>query len=489
MQPLEIVFIDGKAKYVQIIDVYRNAIQSCSLLPGTALPSARVLSNYYQVNRHTVMTALQGLVAEGWLTSIERSGYLVSEHLPIESSEKYTKQRSVKPFEYNFSMPVKSTSEVELSAFDYIFAGGLPDLSEFPKQKFKQSLSMAARQFNANDMHYSDSAGLPSLRHQILSYLGQARALNVDDLLICNGSQEALYLVAKGFINQGDFVAIETLGYPPARQAFESCGAALVDIAQDEQGICVDDLEAQLKLRKIKLLYLTPLHQYPTTVTLPIARRLEIYQLCYQYGVLIIEDDYDHEFHYQCRPLQPMAADDPAGIVIYISTFSKIMCAGARLGYLHAAKPVLSHLKGLKKLINHKNDVFTQLAVAHWMETGEFERHLKRMTKSYKNRWEAMDNILTTLQTKGLKLSYNKPDGGMAFWLNCHQDVVALKLRARKQSVYFQSEEEFYHLNSERSLKPLKNNITHIRLGFACQSVEQAKSGLIKIFSEQLSEI
>ena len=486
MQPLEIIFSDGKAKYVQIIDVYRNAIQSGSLLPGTVLPSARALSFYYQVNRHTVMNALQGLVAEGWLTSIQRRGYVVSEHLPINTSEKYTKQRSVKPFEYNFSMPLQQTSEVDLSAFDYIFAGGLPDLSAFPKQKFKQSLSMAARQFNAHDMHYSESTGLPSLKHQILRYLGQARALNVDDLLICNGSQEALYLVAKGFINQGDFVAIETLGYPPARQAFESCGAALVDIAQDEQGICVDDLETQFKFRKIKLLYLTPLHQYPTTVTLPIARRLEIYRLCYQYGVLIIEDDYDHEFHYQCRPLQPMAADDPAGIVIYISTFSKIMCAGARLGYLHSAKPVLAHLKELKKLINHKNDVFTQLAVAHWMETGEFERHLKRMTKSYKARWQAMNSTLNALKAQDLNLSFIKPDGGMAFWLNCHQDVVALKLRAREKGIYFQSEEEFYHPNSVRSLKPNDGEVSHIRLGFASQTVEQAEAGIYKIFSEQL---
>jgi GntR family transcriptional regulator/MocR family aminotransferase len=486
MQPLEIVFNAGKAKYLQIIDLYRNAIQSGSLLPGTALPSARALSHYYQVNRHTVMTALQGLVAEGWLTSIQRSGYIVSEHLPIESSEKYTKRRSVKPFEYNFSTPLQQTSEVDLSAFNYIFAGGLPDLSAFPKQKFKQSLSMAARQFNAHDMHYSDSAGLPSLKHQILRYLGQARALDADDLLICNGSQEALYLVAKAFINQGDFVAIETLGYPPARLAFESCGAALVDIKQDEQGICVDDLETQLKLRKIKLLYLTPLHQYPTTVTLPIARRLEIYQLCYQYGVLIIEDDYDHEFHYQCRPLQPMAADDPAGIVIYISTFSKIMCAGARLGYLHAAKPVLAHLKGLKKLINHKNDVFTQLAVAHWMEAGEFERHLKRMTKSYKARWQAMNSTLNALKAQGLNLSFTKPDGGMAFWLNCHQDVVALKLSAREKGIYFQSEEEFYHPNSVRSLKPNNGEISHIRLGFASQTNEQAQAGIYEIFSEQL---
>lgn len=489
MKPLEIQFNDEQAKYLQIIDAYRQAIKAGELLAGTRLPSARVLAGFYQVNRHTVMTSLQNLVAEGWLSSEQRKAYVVSAELPIETSAEYQKKGQLAPFCYDFATPDYAFNDVDLSVFKYVFAGGMPDLEAFPKQAFKQSLNMAARSFNAHDMHYSDSAGLPALKQQIIRYLAQARALNIDDLLICNGSQEALFLVAKAFINQGDFVAIETLGYPPARMAFESCGAALVDIKQDEQGICVDDLEAQLKLRKIKLLYLTPLHQYPTTVTLPVARRLQIYQLCYQYGVLIIEDDYDHEFHYQCQPLQPMAADDPAGIVIYISTFSKIMCAGSRVGYMHAAKPVLLRLKALKKLINHKNDAFMQLAVAHWMETGEFERHLKRMTKSYKARWNAMADTFLTLQKQGLSLSYTKPDGGMAFWLNCHQDVVALKSKARAKGIYFQSEEEFYHSNSVRSLKPNNDQISHIRLGFAAQSIEQAQAGIYEIFAEQLSLI
>lgn len=486
MKPLDIDLNDTQAKYLQIIDAYREAIKTGKLLPGTPLPSARALAHYYHVNRHTVMTSLQSLVAEGWLSSQQRKAYVVSSELPIESSTRYQKEMPFEPISYAFANPDYRFYEVDLSVFDYVFAGGMPDLAAFPKQAFKQSLNMAARQFNAHDMHYSDSAGLPALKRQIIRYLNQARALNINDLLICNGSQEALFLVAKAFINQGDFVAIETLGYPPARMAFESCGAALVDIKQDEQGICVDDLEAQFKLRKIKLLYLTPLHQYPTTVTLPVARRLKIYQLCYQYGVLIVEDDYDHEFHYQCQPLQPMAADDPAGLVIYISTFSKIMCAGARVGYMHASEPVLTRLKALKKLINHKNDAFMQLAVTHWMESGEFERHLKRMTKSYKSRWQAMAETFKALQAQGLELSFVQPDGGMAFWLNCHQDVVSLKSLAKEKGIYFQSEEEFYHANSVRSLKPIQSAMTHIRLGFASQSIEQAKAGIYKIFASQL---
>ncbi|RZQ55065.1 PLP-dependent aminotransferase family protein [Pseudoalteromonas phenolica] len=484
MQPLEITFSEHKAKYEQLIEAYRRAIKSAELLPGTQLPSARYLADFYGVNRHTVMMAMQSLASEGWLNAQLRKAYVVSDDLPIESSAAYGRQESKAPFSFQFSTSNYEFNEVDLSQYQYIFAGGLPDLSAFPKQAFKQSMNMAARQFNAQDMHYANSAGVDALKLQIMRYLSQARALDLDDLLICNGSQEALYLVAKAFINKGDCVAIETLGYPPARMAFESCGADLVDIKQDEQGICVIDLEAQLKSRKIKLLYLTPLHQYPTTVTLPVSRRLQIYQLCYQYGVVIIEDDYDHEFHYQCRPLQPMAADDPAGIVIYISTFSKIMCAGARIGYLHAAPIVMQRLKALKKLINHKNDVFMQLAVAHWMLSGEFERHLKRMTKLYKQRWQAMSDQLIELQRQGVPISFTKPDGGMAIWLHCDFDVQTLKSSAQKKGVYFQSEDEFYHLNSLRSLRPSTEAMRHIRLGFAAQTPEQAKLGIQKIFSD-----
>ncbi|WP_152087923.1 MocR-like pyridoxine biosynthesis transcription factor PdxR [Pseudoalteromonas sp. A25] len=469
------------AIYLQLAQAFRDAIKSGKLLKGTKLSSARAMSVAYQLNRHTVMNALQLLVAEGWLESREKSGYFVTRSLPIESSSQQKKQPAYEKMNLSFADPLPEPKTININDYKYNFAGGLPDINRFPFNEYKRAVTKACRHIDINQLHYGEIAGVSELKAQIQDYLVRARSLKCNDLLICNGSQEALFLAARSFISPGDYIACETLGYPPARRAFSSCGARLVDIKQDEQGLCVDDFAKQLKQYKIKMLYLTPLHQYPTTVTLSPTRRLQIYRLCYEHGVVIIEDDYDHEFHYQCQPLQPMAADDPAGIVIYISTFSKLMFAGARVGYVTACGQILAQMRAHKQLINHKNDVLTQLAVAHWMSSGDFERHLKRTTKLYKVRYQAMADTLTQCQRQGLPLQFLQPDGGMAMWVNCQVNVQDVKRRAHEQGIYLQTEDEFYFAHSVRSLKPNTCDVSHIRLGFAGQSEAQMHAGLMAL--------
>ncbi|MEM5532320.1 PLP-dependent aminotransferase family protein [Pseudoalteromonas arctica] len=483
MQPLNIEFNNSnKAKYLQVADALRGSIVKGDIAPGTKLSSARVMAQTYQLNRHTIMNALQLLVAEGWLESHERSGYSVTQTLPIQSSVncEHTPVLTPKPYKFATELAVPVPA-MNLKDYVYNFAGGLPDLNSFPYKEFKRSMSHVFNHLDTSKLHYGDIAGVSELKAQISDYLHKTRNLKASDLLVCNGSQEALFLISKAFISKDDFVAVETLGYPPARKAFAACGAQLIDIKQDECGLCVDDLKAQLKRYPIKMLYLTPLHQYPTTVTLSPTRRMQIYQLCYEYGVMIVEDDYDHEFHYRCQPLQPMAGDDPAGIIIYLSTFSKIMFSGARIGYICAAPEVLAQLTAWKQLMNHKNDVVMQLAVAHLMQEGGFERHLKRMTKHYKQRYEAMDNTLALLQSQGLPIEYKKPDGGMAMWVNLNKNTSNIKQAMQSKSLYLQAESEFYFADSVRSLMP--KQYSYVRLGFAGQSVEAMKQGL-KLITE-----
>ncbi|MCF2909555.1 PLP-dependent aminotransferase family protein [Pseudoalteromonas sp. DL2-H2.2] len=465
-------------KYIQLAEQICDAIKQGHLQPDDPLPSARKLAELYGINRHTVMTALQNLVAQGWLCSAQRRGYRVNQALPVESSQLVvqpnTQARDIKP-DFALSLPDTHTSSVEKETCEYSFAGGLADLSDFPYDEFRRHLSQACRAVNVPHLHYGNCSGEPALKQQLQHYLRRARALECDDLLVCNGSQEALFLIAKAFIKPGEGVAVESLGYPPAHRAFEACGATLHGIAQDKEGLSVDSLRACFERNKIKLLYLTPLHQYPTMVTLSVARRMAIYQLCTEYGVFIIEDDYDHEFHYRCPPLQPMAANDPQGIVIYVSTFSKIMFAGARMGYLVARADVLNQLVLLKQLMNHKNDILLQMALASWMASGEFERHLRRMTKRYQARCDAMTLELKRYQAQGYALTFTVPDGGMAFWVNVHQDVSELGARAAEQGVYVQTEAEFWQFPQQ--------NYTHIRLGFAGQSEEKMRAGLARIIA------
>ncbi|MBQ4863657.1 PLP-dependent aminotransferase family protein [Pseudoalteromonas sp. MMG013] len=494
MNPISIEFSSiGPARYLQLAKALRKAIKSGDLVPGTKLSSARKMADIYALNRHTVMNALQILVAEGWLESRQRAGYFVTNSLPIDSSvtrseNKHTQSeggREYSTYQFSFANDIKFQKTMSLADYQYNFAGGLPDLAAFPFAEFKRATSSACQRLNTNLLHYGEAAGVPELKSQILAYLHRARNLNAKELLICNGSQEALFIIAKAFVKQGDFIAVETLGYPPARKVFSACGASLIDIHQDEEGLCVDDLAMQLKQYPIKLLYLTPLHQYPTTVTLSMTRRMQIYQLCYEHGVAIIEDDYDHEFHYRCHPVAPLASDDPAGIVIYVSTFSKLMFAGARLGYVTCSSGIMAQLQAIKQLINHKNDVLTQLSVAQWMKEGGFERHSKRMTKLYKQKYAHLDSLLKSYQLKGYPITYDKPDGGMAMWVNMGVNVSKLKESVKSHGVYVQTQTEFYFNESSRSLNLAENKHTHLRLGFAGQSCENASHGL-KIIIEQL---
>ncbi|KAF7764287.1 GntR family transcriptional regulator / MocR family aminotransferase [Pseudoalteromonas citrea] len=477
---------NGPARYLQLAMAIRRAIKTGELRPGTKLSSARAMAQAYVLNRHTVMNALQILVAEGWLESRERSGYSVTHSLPIDSSsspslalcERSTTADSYQMRKFNWPVAYDTHAPIPLSDYRYNFAGGLPELAEFPFDEFKRAMGSACQRLDTHLLHYGEVSGVPELKTQITAYLTKARGLVPNDLLVCNGSQEALFLIAKAFIGEGECIAVETLGYPPARKAFIACGASLVDIRQDDYGLCVEDLAKQLTAYPIKLLYLTPLHQYPTTVTLSMTRRMQIYQLCYEHGVAIIEDDYDHEFHYRCQPVAPMASDDPAGIVIYVSTFSKLMFAGARLGYIVCSHAIMSQLTALKQLINHKNDVLTQLAVAQWMKEGGFERHAKRMTKLYKSKYHHLDALLQGYQAQGYPLSYDKPDGGMAMWVDMGVNVSKLKQKAKLHGVYLQTQDEFYFEQSARSLCCDESKHTHIRLGFAGQSPDMLTEGL-----------
>lgn len=462
-------------KYQQIQDYFREAIRAGRLLPSEKVASIRQLASEFGVNRHTVMAALQQLVAEGWIVSKERSGYFVERTLPVEGSIKQQTVKGFEPLTPHFAYPLDHPVTSEVNEFKFHFGGGLPDILSFPYDSFRRSLSVVCRGANSPLFHYGAVSGVPALKTEILRYLRKARGAQFDDVLVCNGSQEALFLIATAFLRKGDKVAVESLGYPPARKAFAAMGAELVGISQDVDGINVDHFERELKRGGIKLLYLTPLHQYPTCVTLSVAKRLAIYQLCYRYGVFIVEDDYDHEFHYACQPLQPMAANDPAGIVVYLSTFSKVMFAGCRTGYVCASAAVLTQLVALKQLMNHRNDALMQLAIGHWMAAGHFERHLKKMTKCYRLRRDAMSGALEALNKSGNSLTWQLPDGGMALWVDTGRDISGLKAKAAKAGIYVQTEDEFQLVKSP--------NATHIRLGFAGQTEQAAQKGLERLFS------
>jgi GntR family transcriptional regulator/MocR family aminotransferase len=360
--------------------------------------------------------------------------------------------------------------------FKYNFSGGQPDLALFPFDEFKRCMSQVLSRPNAAQLSYGQSAGTPELIDQVKTYLRKSRAITEREIVITNGSQEALFIVSQLLLQSGDKVAVEELGYPPAMLAFSNSGAELVGVKQDAQGMCPDNLEVQILKGNIRLIYLTPLHQYPTTVTLTVSRRMAIYQLAAQHKIPIVEDDYDHEFHYRCQPLPPMATEDPAHLIIYLSTFSKIMFPGARIGIMALSKAMAKAVTEYRLMICHKSNVLMQAALARWMENGGFERHLRRTTRVNLQR---RDHAVWVLK-KHPCFEFDIPDGGMALWVKLKQgsdinqgapSAESLAKKCQQMGIYIQHERQF-------QLNKKCQNDCFIRLGFAGMSENKFAAGI-----------
>lgn len=450
--------------FLRIADAVRRGIQTGALHSGETLPSARNLANQLSCNRHTVMAAYQELIAQGWLESVERRLYRVASHLPIEKSSFAAKQseHQAESFTWQLNQPLISQPQPEKAAHQYRFnfAGGSPGVNLFPHQEFKSYVRDAYSKIEPNDAHYGQGQGNEAFLAQAQTYLRRIRGITDKEIISVNGSQEALYLIARLFVKPGDNVLVESLGYKPAWDAFRLAGANLIGVRQCETGIDIAHLQALLAQQSFKFIYLTPLHQYPTTVTLPIQHRAAVYALAVEYNLPIVEDDYDHEFHYDSQPLAPMAATDPHGLVIYLSTFSKIFYPGCRLGMMAVDKVIAPTILAYRKIINHKPNPMLQRAVAEWMRSGGFERHLRRMSKVYRQRRDHMLSLITERQQQGVELGCQQPAGGMALWLDIKRGASEFEQLCKQKDIYLMAEAHFH-------LDPTQSQNRYMRMGFA----------------------
>lgn len=472
------------AKYLRIAAALRQAIRQGLLTADEQLPAARELAQQLASNRHTVMAAYHELIAEGWIVSQQRKGYYVANVLPIESSiAAGSPEIPQSSFDWQIKRPLFPVINEQAANYRYNFAGGSPDTSLFPFEQFKSHANDALNNPDLISLSYGDNAGFGPLIQQIKRYLRRARSLKDRDIVITNGSQEALYVLAQLLISLGDVVATEAMGYRPAWNAFSNAGATLVAIKQDQQGICPDSFKTIIAQQQnigqpIKLLYLTPLHQYPTTVTLPITRRQAIYRLASLHNIAIIEDDYDHEFHYRCQPLAPMASDDPNGLVIYLSTFSKVMYPGARIGFMAVDSKLSDAIVSYKTIMNHKVSITNQDAIARWMASGNFERYLRRITKIYQQRRDFMLEQLSQYQIRQQIKSFTAPDGGMAVWVELYDSANELAKFAKTKDIFIQHQQHFM-------LNQADNKDRYIRLGFAGMKRQDIEIGLKRLFDHK----
>lgn len=460
--------------YLNIAEAIRNAIKDGVVVPAEKLPSTRSLAEQLSVNRHTIMAAYNELVAQGWVETKQRQGYTVAQSLPIFSSlaNKVKQNKQGEKHRWRVAKPSQSSFIRPAHDYSFNFAGGNPDIELFPFNEFRGFINESLNRPSIKELNYGENSGFKPFIKEVSTYLRRVRSIIDKEIVVVNGTQEALYIISQILLKSGDKVAVENLGYRPAWTALKNAGAELMGIKQTDQGIDVEDFESLIKQNKIRLLYLTPLHQYPTTTTLSGEKRVQIYRLAQQYNIPIIEDDYDHEFHYSSQPLPPLAANDPSGLVIYLSSFSKIMFPGIRLGIIAVDKSLAQHIVSYRTLMNHKANVLLQDAVARWMKDGGFERHLRKTTRQYQKRRKCMVDMLNSFIDEGINIKFTMPKGGMALWIDVGKNAQEIADLAKKQGIFLLAENAFH-------LSPENDENKFIRLGFAGQSEEKIKQGLL----------
>ncbi|MBM3461268.1 MAG: PLP-dependent aminotransferase family protein [Armatimonadetes bacterium] len=462
---------DDTPLYLRLSRAIRGAVRAGQARPGELLPSTRVLAQACGAHRHTVMSALDELVAEGWLEAERGRGYRILATLPGDPPEAAAAAENPR-VEWRVARDAilpQRTSE----GLPFAFPSGQPDLRLFPVRDYYGCLRDTLRRVPAPSLlGYAAAGGISELTGELATYLRRLRGLSTErDIVVTHGSQEAIFLLGMLLLERGDVVAVEAMGYPPAWGALRASGARLAPVEVDAAGIVPEALDRLARRRPIRMVYVTPLHQYPTTVTLPVPRRAALYEVCARHGIAILEDDYDHEFHYRSSPLAPLAASNPDGRVLYVSTFSKVLYPAARIGFAVVPRVVAEGLRRLKHIASRQNDTLVQHTVARWMATGGFERHLRRMRREYSLRCDAMLAALKR-ESGGLRLEVRRPDGGMSLWVSLGVDDVALADAAAAAGVGIVA-------GRHAMLRPRAN--TWLRLGFASTTPDEIDEGVRRL--------
>jgi len=412
---------DGIPLYRQIYEHFRSAITHGQLRPGGRLPSARRLAQGFATARGTVDAAYAMLAGEGYVVARGPAGTIVSPELGGPAiAAPATRRRPpdrVEPYAIIGPRP---------------FQMGLPSLDMFPRKIWSRVVARQAREFSAGEMAYPDPAGFPPLREAVAAYLATSRGITCTwrQVLITNGYQGALDLIAQMLVNRNDKVWLEDPCYPLTRIALEATGGKLVPIRVDTEGIRVADGVAQAP--RARLAVVTPSHQSPLGVALSLPRRLALLSWAGDTGAFVVEDDYDSEFRYVGRPLPALKSIDRNDRVLYAGSFSKVLFPSLRLGYLVLPEDLVAACTRANLRRGFGASTLAQRVVAAFLVEGHFARHVKRMRDLYAARRKALGAALSAVFDECIEVEL-KP-GGMHLIVRCSNGADDIRLAKLAQA-------------------------------------------------------
>jgi GntR family transcriptional regulator / MocR family aminotransferase len=438
-----VITIDGRSAQPlrsQIIQALKNSILRGDLRPGQRVPSSRALSAELNVSRITVIDSYSQLQAEGYFETRTGVGTSVSTSLPeqlmqCERPRKTQKMSGLRPIARRISLtspePVLSWA-AGLGAF----AVHQPAFDQFPFAIWSQLVTRHAKNPNAHAIHCLDPMGAWRFREAICDYLRTSRAVHADpeQIMIVSGSQQALQIAATVLLDPGDAVWMEEPGYRLARTAFAAAGCRVVPVPVDGEGLEVSTGIKQCA--DARAAYVTPSHQYPLGSTMSPARRLQLLNWAQSHGAWIIEDDYDSEYRFDSPPISSLQGMESNSRVIYIGTFSKVLFASLRLGYMVIPPDLVKHFA----TVRHSMDIFPpylyQEVITDFMRAGHFGRHIRRMRLLYSDRRKMLVKHLEDTFGDSLKIHGAQAGMHLTATFRTNRDDVAIAERAAEQRLW-----------------------------------------------------
>lgn len=457
--------------YLQISQQLTDLILSGRLSPGTKLPGSRKMADLLGVNRNTIIAAYEELDMQGWLDTRNSSGSYVKNKLPVatEAHNKVTESTIADdPVEVHKTYPLN-------------FDDGQPDVRFTPLLSLTREMSALVRTdyFHKNLNYSEEIRGDIKLRQQLSFYLRQTRgiATNSDGIMITSGTVNAFHLYLHHVLTENDTVIVGKPGYTTFNKILDAINVETVEIAVDEDGLKVDQIEEICQQKDVVMVYAIPHHHHPTTVKLSAERRMKLMQLSEKYNFKIVEDDYDYDFHYDGSPVLPLASYKQHENVVYVGSFSKLLMPSIRIGFLVASPALVLALSHRRRYVDRCGNPLIERAMANLMESGEINRSLKKAVKNYRIRRD----LLATLLTEELQdyVSFKKPEGGMAIWVQFRKDIdIRQMLKYCWNRGLNVSDPDFYNTESNHQS----------RLGFAMMNEQEIKEGFSILKESILSQ-
>lgn len=473
------------AIYLQVANQLINAIQRGFLPFGTKLPGTRLFSEILEVHRNTAVAVYDELSAQGWVESLPNKGtFIIGENqkkpVKVKDFEKNNLQNYPEATGFSFKTSNILDNPFEHSDCEYIFNDGVPDirLTQIGRHSRFYS-SILKRKSNQKMLGHYNHDGSEFFKQHLSHYLNLSRGLPIskNNLLITRSTEMSIYIVSQILLSEGDTVLVGALSYFSVNMIFQKSKVNIISLPIDNEGIKVESVREACKKQRIRMLYLTPHHHYPTTVALSAQRRLELLELANEYGFIILEDDYDYEFHYDKSPILPLASADTNGMVIYIGSFGKSLAPGFRTGFIVAPENLMAEMRKYLGIIDRQGDILMERALGEMIEEGEIHRYLKKSLKVYQERRDYFALLLNE-HLNGL-IRFQKPSGGLAFWMEWTVPVnlMLLSRNCAQQNLFI-----------PKTLLYQNRDLTAMRIGFGNFNVEEMERS-IAILSKNVTDL